>query len=801
MKYTKFISILKAFKDSNISEPMVSLGNSHELPSLIRGIGWRIVYAAFPNGVKLTRRLKQLQIFIKYLLTMSKRHGPTTTVKYLKSSTLAIQKAIAGYPLDSLRELEPNLPLPRLQNGLPRFIPIEDRRAIRRGNTDVIRWWLTCYSIYRIIRIPGTLKLSTITNPTSASKLDIQMGSVKLAYLVSQFKDRFDFKILKKEVWLLPLEKASPHSPVSWTSWFKTPGIIARYHKDLFTHMNEYMSEFKSMARFSGYFFMIAKLTTRDVENLPMGKLSTKEEAAGKIRVFAMVDCWTQSMLKPLHDLIFSFLKTLPNDGTFDQQASVERAKIKAKSSGVSFGYDLSAATDRLPLALQISVLSSIIGEKAANLWAKILVDRDYILKYEDETHILRYATGQPMGALSSWGMLALTHHFIVQLAYRESYSLVKADWFDNYELLGDDIVLFDEKVAKQYLFIMEGLGVEINLSKSVLSNNGSFEFAKVSSFKGQNVSGVPWKMFISQRTRMGRVNILLYLIQSIQVKHPIRYIKNITMFRPGMLGDYGFTLIALLTMLTTRGVSDSKEGKFIFSWSELLRTLGSCTIASQNYIKNLLNSQNITYLEYLITTLIKKDYDNIQLSKKPLVDMSFAMDHPFQKIGLANYLLDEKSKVSQLTWKDSLVEQVINNFLPGLPESSRVLQYPSNSNITNDAVWLQRLFQSIYFTVDHFFKGFDELYKEIKPGIAHKSIEELIHMKEKWDSYKETHLLVDRALKKINGGSDSKLKRTESLKALQFIVKSSKGRPIWTYDIERMSHLRFMRISKNSFR
>ena len=26
----------------------------------------------------------------------------------------------------------------------------------------------------------------------------------------------------------------------------------------------------------------------------------------------------------------------------------------------------------------------------------------------------VRYAVGQPMGALSSWAMLALTHHFIV---------------------------------------------------------------------------------------------------------------------------------------------------------------------------------------------------------------------------------------------------------------------------------------------------------------------------------------------------------------------------------------------------
>jgi len=32
------------------------------------------------------------------------------------------------------------------------------------------------------------------------------------------------------------------------------------------------------------------------------------------------------------------------------------------------------------------------------------------------------------MGALSSWAMLALTHHLIVQLAYQRSYPVVKRD-------------------------------------------------------------------------------------------------------------------------------------------------------------------------------------------------------------------------------------------------------------------------------------------------------------------------------------------------------------------------------------
>jgi hypothetical protein len=87
--------------------------------------------------------------------------------------------------------------------------------------------------------------------------------------------------------------------------------------------------------------------------------------------------------------------------------------------------------------------------------------------------------------------MLALTHHLIVQCAYREVFPTSPFTWYDNYELLGDDIVLFDEDVAKVYLRLMTEFGVGINLSKSVLSNNGSFEFAKVTSYKGTTVSGI----------------------------------------------------------------------------------------------------------------------------------------------------------------------------------------------------------------------------------------------------------------------------------------------------------------------
>jgi hypothetical protein len=97
------------------------------------------------------------------------------------------------------------------------------------------------------------------------------------------------------------------------------------------------------------------------------GQLSIKEEAAGKVRVFALVDIWTQSVLKPLHDMIFSFLKLVPNDATHDQTGSVRRCFNKVEQAGASYGFDLSAATDRLPISVQVNILSSLIGTLAAD--------------------------------------------------------------------------------------------------------------------------------------------------------------------------------------------------------------------------------------------------------------------------------------------------------------------------------------------------------------------------------------------------------------------------------------------------
>jgi len=109
--------------------------------------------------------------------------------------------------------------------------------------------------------------------------------------------------------------------------------------------------------------------------------------------------------------------------------------------------------------------------------------------------------------------MLAVTHHLIVQYCAKSSGLSRPGVWYDNYELLGDDIILFDKVVADAYLAVMAGLGVGITLSKSVVASNETIEFAKVTGHNGHNVSAISWKMFMSQKSLMGRANIIYSLL------------------------------------------------------------------------------------------------------------------------------------------------------------------------------------------------------------------------------------------------------------------------------------------------
>ncbi|KAJ8621993.1 hypothetical protein MRB53_030522 [Persea americana] len=186
-------------------------------------------------------------------------------------------------------------------------------------------------------------------------------------------------------------------------------------------------------------------------------------------------------------------------DGTFNQTALLGRlSKLKSLRS-----FDLSSATDRFPLAIQGVLIEALFNLTNAFAWVrsglgvnafKAPTDEDQLPCY---SKLVRFATGQPLGFLSSWPLFALCHHFIVWYSANRVYPGRK---FKKYALLSDDIVIGDSLVAKVYQEVMTELGVGISAPKSLISERGGLEFAKKFRIQDRDLSPISVKMLQSAR-------------------------------------------------------------------------------------------------------------------------------------------------------------------------------------------------------------------------------------------------------------------------------------------------------------
>jgi len=219
----------------------------------------------------------------------------------------------------------------------------------------------------------------------------------------------------------------------------------------------------------------------------PLGRLAVILELKGKARVVGITDYWTQILFKPLHDSIYSALGKIPWDGTNDQLGPINQM-LEGKPEYI-VSVDLTAATDRLPVELQARILSAL-GLPGAQ-WRSIL-DRSYW--YQDTE--FRYSVGQPMGAYSSFAMLALTNHCIVHAALLKmglQDSIMKPD---EYAVLGDDVAISGEALADSYISILNMLGVEVNPIKGF--RGSLLEFAKnIYTIGGTNISPMGAKILL----------------------------------------------------------------------------------------------------------------------------------------------------------------------------------------------------------------------------------------------------------------------------------------------------------------
>jgi len=493
--------------------------------------------------------VKSTLIVLHKFYQIYSKQGKVGLVKYLKVCSVCLQQSIGGHVLKDLNPLGPRVK--RTKRGIPRVIPIYHRNMIREGRPEIIRLYLTLFALFRIINIPAKVKLGTITDPFNGRDpefLDSYLSRFNSLFIQPTIKGIPVFERMSEYGGMFPIWKSSPGTskedgPNPYSSHPLTmivTGISlmrdSELKKSILYLLEQYLPiEDPFIGRVSirnkkfGTVAKIISLLKRIDEMGPvripgvkvpkdLGKLALKHEPAGKMRVFAMVDPWTQWALKPLHELIFFILKHYKTDGTFDQMRPIHNL---LQNSSELYSLDLSSATDRLPISLQQKLLEEFTSSSYALAWKTLLVERTYSVPLKANTGIksVKYAVGQPMGALSSWAMLALTHHFLVQSAYWRAYPHNIENLYTGYAILGDDLVINDSLVKDQYLEILEELGVECGLHKSLLSPTGTaLEFAKRTFYKGVDVSPISLTEFYAAN---GSLSEIISFMRKYQLKLP----------------------------------------------------------------------------------------------------------------------------------------------------------------------------------------------------------------------------------------------------------------------------------------
>lgn len=462
-----------------------------------------------------------VRVTIVFLMTchrLQKRSSLKFLVIYLKAQNVNLMQALAGTSSKDMTNL--GCRVSRNGKHLPRIIPILHRKWIRQGSTYHVKLWVTLFNLYRVLSFPGILKLSTILDPSTSDQTQYGLYSrfalifwrlvreiTNNRWLKLCHKDKLEaLKELRVRPFGIATSSPAMVRMIS-SSYLGILGAILLWknHPSLPSLLDYLrMTGNQSFIRFLELGFGIKDWPSELLQLVnkrgSLGGLGLKPEPAGKVRVFALVDCITQWVLDPLHKRLFSILRNIPQDGTFDQIKPLERL---LRSNKPLYSLDLSAATDRLPIVVQMIVLSPLVGSHFANLWSHLLIGRSYKLPKSHldflpsgtklETVSLIYGAGQPMGALTSWAMLAVTHHFIVQLA---AYLVRgKEEWFTDYAVLGDDVVIANGPIAHKYLYIMNAMGVNVGIHKSLLSPSGSsLEFAKRYYYKKVDCSAIPLK-------------------------------------------------------------------------------------------------------------------------------------------------------------------------------------------------------------------------------------------------------------------------------------------------------------------
>ena len=143
-------------------------------------------------------------------------------------------------------------------------------------------------------------------------------------------------------------------------------------------------------------------------------------------------------------------------------------------TSSRSFSTALIAASACVNTSLASNLFWPLPKESARHTKSRSGVKGKTFYHCQRSDQVISFITGQPLGLMSSWALLSLSHHVILWAAAECGRT------FRDYCLLGDDIMICNKRVAEKYQEMIQKLGVDISIEKSLIWGNLLSGFLRV---------------------------------------------------------------------------------------------------------------------------------------------------------------------------------------------------------------------------------------------------------------------------------------------------------------------------------